>query len=169
MIAESWEWINLRWWAPDEQTEETPELLRMGEKNSQNRKQLWEDGIKLELRTFGRTGKDLRGTLLRSSKSENDDEKHHHELLTYSGRMKNKEVEPTRKNNLRVAPEKLKESSKILGKGLWVRAHSKLHHWIIAPVELNGLNEIASSKELEWIENGNLNLLRYLHHSGTIE
>ena len=35
----------------------------------------YEDGIKLELRIFGRTGKDLRGTLLRSSKFENDDEK----------------------------------------------------------------------------------------------
>ena len=41
-------------------------------------------------------------TLLRSSDVENDDEKHHHELLRYSGRMKkNKEVEPTTKNNLK--------------------------------------------------------------------
>ena len=42
MIAESWEWISLlKWWAPENQTEKTPELLRMGEKNSHNRKQLW--------------------------------------------------------------------------------------------------------------------------------
>ena len=39
-------------------------------------------------------GQDLRETLLRSSKSENDDEKHHHELLRHSG-MKNGKVEPT--------------------------------------------------------------------------
>ena len=39
----------------------------------------------------------------------------------------------------------------------------------IAPVELNCLNEIASSKELERIGNGNVNLLRYLVHSGTNE
>ena len=35
-----------------------------------------------------------------SSNVENDDE-NHHELLRYSGRMKNKEVEPTMKNNLK--------------------------------------------------------------------
>ena len=56
----------------------------------------YEDGIKLELRIFGRTGKDLRGILLRSSKFENDNEKHHHELLRYSG-MKIRKVEPTMK------------------------------------------------------------------------
>ena len=57
----------------------------------------YEDGIKLELRIFKRTGKDLRGTLLRSSHAENDDEKHHHELLRYSERIKNEEIEPTMK------------------------------------------------------------------------
>ena len=58
---ESWklEWIILRWCAPENQTEKTPELLRMGEKNSHNQKQLWEDGIKLELHIFGNTDKDL--------------------------------------------------------------------------------------------------------------
>ena len=74
--------------------ETTHEMLRMGEKNSHTRKQVREDGIKLELRIFGRTGKDLRGTLLRSSKFENDDEKHHHELLRYS-EMKNRKFETT--------------------------------------------------------------------------
>ena len=73
------------------------EMLRMGEKNSHNQKQVREDGIKLELRIFGRTGKDLRGTLLRSSKSENDNEKHHHELLRHSGRIKRGKVEPKMK------------------------------------------------------------------------
>ena len=62
--------------------------------------------MKLEPRISGRMGKDLRGTLIRSSKFENDDEKHHHELLGYSGRMKNREVEPTMKNNLKSILEK---------------------------------------------------------------
>ena len=55
--------------------------------------------------------------------------------------------------NLRMAPRKLEESGTILGKDLWVRGHSKgKHHWKrllereIAPVELNGLNEITTSK-----------------------
>ena len=42
-------------------------------------------------------GQDLRETLLRSSKSENDDEKHHQELLRHIGRIKSEEVEPTMK------------------------------------------------------------------------
>ena len=58
------------------------------------------------------------------------------------------------------APGKLEESSKILGKDLWVRAHSKdrplerLLEREITPVEVNGLNEITTSKSLERIENG---------------
>ena len=36
-------------------------------------------------------------TLLWSSKSENDDEKHHQELFRHSGRIKSEEVEPTMK------------------------------------------------------------------------
>ena len=57
MIAESWEWINLKWWTPDNQTEKTLELLRMGEKNCHNWKQLWEDGNKLESRIIERMDK----------------------------------------------------------------------------------------------------------------
>ena len=34
---------------------------------------------------------------LRSSKSENDDEKYHHELFRHSGRIESEEVEPTMK------------------------------------------------------------------------
>ena len=85
-------------------------------------------------------------TLLRSSNVENDDEKHHHELLRYTRRMKSEEVEPTMKRvirswrnhltddnsflrqtlkDLRITLVKLEESGKILGKDLWVRAHSK--------------------------------------------
>ena len=41
-------------------------------------------------------GQDLGEILLRSSKFENDNEKHHHELLGYSG-MKIRKVEPTTK------------------------------------------------------------------------
>ena len=96
MIATRWERRIMTWWPSDDREKKaTLEMRRMGEKNSHNRKQLWEDGIKLELCIFGRTGKDLRGTLLWSSKSENDNEKHHHELFRHSGRIKNEEVEPT--------------------------------------------------------------------------
>ena len=41
-------------------------------------------------------GQDLREPLLWFAHAENDDE-NHHELLRYSGRMKNKKVEPTMK------------------------------------------------------------------------
>ena len=49
---------------------------------------------------------------------------------------------------------KIEESGKILGKDLWVRAHSKENtverfKRENAPVELNGLNEITTSKDLE--------------------
>ena len=50
------------------------------------------------------------------------------------------------------APGKLEESGKILGKDLWVRAHSKdpsLKRSLgreIVPVELHGLNVITTSK-----------------------
>ena len=71
-----------------------------------------------------------------------------------------------------ITPEKLEESGKILGKDLWVRAHSKdtplkLFKRENAPVELNDLNEITSSKDLERLQSGNTNLLSYLRHSGT--
>ena len=69
----------------------------------------------------------------------------------------------TLEKNLRITPEKLEESGKILGKDLWVRAHSKetpLNDLKreIAPVESNGLNEIPISKELERMQSGNTNL-----------
>ena len=56
------------------------------------------------------------------------------------------------RKNLRITPGKLEELGKILGKDLWVRAHSKetpleLPLGIeIAPVELNGLREITTSE-----------------------
>ena len=54
--------------------------------------------------------------------------------------------------DLRIAPVKLEESCKILEKDLWVRAQSRentveqLLEREIAPVDLNGLNEITTSK-----------------------
>ena len=99
--AESWEWIIMRWWAAENQTEKTPALLRMGEKSSHNRKKLWEDGMKLEpwiLRERIRFGGK---TLLRSSNVENDDKKHHHKLLRYSG-MKIRKVEPMSKRTWKI-------------------------------------------------------------------
>ena len=58
------------------------------------------------------------------------------------------------KEFLRIAPGELEESGKILGKDLWVRSHSKDTplKWFkreVAPVELNYLNEITTSKDLE--------------------
>ena len=59
-----------------------------------------------------------------------------------------------------MAPGGLDESGKIMGKDLWVRAHSRetpLNDCLkggIAPVELNGLNEIIISKWLQQIKNG---------------
>ena len=151
--------------------------------------------MKLEPWIFKRMDQDLREILLRSSNVENDDE-NHHELLRYSGRIKRGKVEPKMKRiwkwpwrrhvtddnsflhqtlkRILEALGKWEESGKILGKDLWVRAHSKENtverFWReIAPVELNGLNEITTSKSLERIEKGNVNLLRYLVHSGTNE
>ena len=54
--------------------------------------------------------------------------------------------------DLRITLVKLEESGKILGKDLWVRSHSRentierLLEKEIAPVELNDLNEITTSK-----------------------
>ena len=55
--------------------ENNSEMLRMGKKRIARLETIWEDGNKLEPWIYGRTGEDLRGTPLRSSKSENDDEK----------------------------------------------------------------------------------------------
>ena len=54
-------------------------------------------GITLEPRIFERTDKIWRKTLLRSSKSDNDDEEHHNELSRHSGRIKRGKVEPKMK------------------------------------------------------------------------
>ena len=64
--------------------------------------------------------------------------------------MKFRNVEPTMKR-IENNSGGLEESGKILGKDLWVRAHSKdtpLNDYLkyIAPVKLNGLNEIKTSK-----------------------
>ena len=66
--------------------------------------------------------------------------------------------------NLGVTPAKWKSQVRSWEKNLWVRAHSKdtpLNDCLkreIALVELNGLNEITSSKELERMQSGNTNL-----------
>ena len=76
--------------------------------------------------------------------------------------------------DLRIAPVKLESQvrswKKTCGLGPTQRnTVERLLEREIAPVELNGLNEVTSSQKLEQIENGNFNLLRYLQHSGTIE
>ena len=65
--------------------EATPEMHRVVEKYFHNQKQLWVDGIKLKPWNLKRMEQDLRELLLWSSKSENDDKKHHRELLRYFG------------------------------------------------------------------------------------
>ena len=153
MIATRWEWRIMTWWPSEERNGNNSWDAPDGKKRIVTIKNNYEDGMKLEPWISGRTGKDLRGTLLRSSNVENDDE-NHHELLRYSGRMKNKKVQPTRKKilkpileniwlmrfiltpnfemNLGIAPGKLGESGKILGKDLWFRSHSKgKHRWTI--------------------------------------
>ena len=148
MRAESWEWINPKWWPSENQTENTPELLPRGENNSHNRKQLWEDGIKLEPWIFRRIDHDLiKRNLFLGLLVENNNEKHHPELLRHSRIMKNIKVESTIKRIWKILEkdiwlmiihsyvklgkefkshsEKIEDSDKILGKDLWVRAHSK--------------------------------------------
>ena len=149
------------------------EMLRMGMKRIPHNRNNNEDGMKLEPRIFKRTGQDLRETLLRSSNVENEDEKCHEELLS-TPEWRIKKVEPTMKRiwkrswrrhvtdgnhsyvtlwkEFEYNSRKIEESGKILGKDLWVRAHSKeitvgkdcLRD--IAPVELNGLNKMTISK-----------------------
>ena len=79
-----------------------------GWKEFSQSKKLWKDGIKLEPWILKRMEQDLREILLWSSKSENDDEKHHHESFRHSGMKKRGEVEP-----------KMKRIWKILEKNIW--------------------------------------------------
>ena len=142
---------------------------------TENEEIFWNDGLRRI--TMGRiheesweNGQDLRETLLRSPNVENEDEKCHEELLsTPEWRIKRlnqwwKRIwkrswrrHMTDVNHSYVTLWKefagKEESGKILGKNLWVRAHSKeitvekdcLRD--IAPVELNGLNKIAILKK----------------------
>ena len=68
--------------------ETTHEMLRMVRKEFSQSKTIMRGWHQARTMNLQENGQDLRETLLRSSKSENDDEKHHHELLRYSGRMK---------------------------------------------------------------------------------
>ena len=83
-------------------------MLRMGKKRIARLETIWEDGNKLEPWIFKRTDQDLGEILLRSSNVENDDEKHHHELLRYYGK-KIRQVEPM-----------MKRIWKILEKDIWL-------------------------------------------------
>ena len=73
----------------------------------------------------------------------------------------------TLKKNLRITPKNLEESGNILEKtyGLGPTQRYTIERFLkreIAPVELNGLNEVTTSKELELMQSGNTNLQRYL-------
>ena len=52
---------------------------------------------KARTKNLQENGQDLGEILLRSSNDENDNEKHHQELLRHTGRIKSEEVEPTMK------------------------------------------------------------------------
>ena len=86
----------------------------MGEKNSQNRKQLrgWHEARSMNLQENG--PRFLEKSLSRSSKPENDDEKHRHELLRYSGRMNNEGVAPTMKRVIRSWRNELTDDNSFL-------------------------------------------------------
>ena len=146
--AEKREWIILRWWASENQTEKTPAMLRMGEKNSHNQKQLWEDGIKLEPWIFERVDQDFKRNLyldlemlrmtMRNTTMNCWDTPGEWKTKRLSQQWKiiwnrswktsdwwNSFLRQTSKRIWEWLREKLEESSKILGKDLWVRAHSK--------------------------------------------
>ena len=77
-------------------TEKTPELLRMGEKNSHNRKIImrgWEQARITNLEENGARLKEESSSVIQT---ENADEKYHHDLLRHSG-MKNGKVDPMMK------------------------------------------------------------------------
>ena len=63
-------------------------------RTSYNQKTNLKKGTKLNERIFKKADKDLEGTLLRSSKAENDDEEHHLEFLRHSGTMKRERLGP---------------------------------------------------------------------------
>ena len=148
MIAEVWEWISLlKWWAPKKQIEKNLELLWIGENNSHNRKQLWEDGIKLEPHISERTDEDLEEKLFFGLQNQRITTRNTTMNCWDTPGWKIRKVEPMMKiiwpilekdiwlmiihsyvklrKTLGMAPGKLEESGKILGKDLWVRAHSK--------------------------------------------
>ena len=163
----------MTWWPSEERNGNNSWNAMDGWKEFSQSTQLWKDGVKLEPWILKRMEQDLRETLLRSSNVENDDEKHHHELLAlrneewkgWANDAKNlkdlREIHMTDDESflhqtlkdLRIAPVKLEESGKILGKDLWVRAHSKETplKWFKrenAPVELEGLNTIGPRNSL---------------------
>ena len=153
--------------------ETTHEMLRMGEKNSHNQKQLWgwHEARTMNLQENGPRFKRnsslvftcwerwweppwqlLRHSLMKIGKVEPTMkriwkilEKDIWLMITHSYVKLGKESE----NN---SGKELEESGKILEKDLWVRAHWKGTplKWLlekeIAPVELNGLNEVTTSK-----------------------
>ena len=59
---------------------------------------------------------DSRETLLRSSNVENDDEKHHHELLRHSGTMDNRNDERTMKELKDLGERHLTDDNSFYGK-----------------------------------------------------
>ena len=88
------------------QTEKTPEFAPDGWKEYLTIENNCKDGIDLESRIFETTDKIWRKNSSLVFESENDDEKHHHELSRYSGIMKSEGVEPNDEKNLKDLGEK---------------------------------------------------------------
>ena len=197
MTTESWEWIHLNWWTPDNKLRRLLNLLRIVEKNSHNPKttmrgwqQSWitnleENGLRyggkffFGLQVLWKTMRDT--TMTYWGTPEETKAKRLSQLW--------KEFERSWRNtydwwwiiitsnlekNYRITPERLEESGKILRKDLWVRAHSK-------ETPLKWFKREDCTGWIKWLEWDNIlesswttaewkhESSRYLEHSGTIE
>ena len=148
MIAESWEWIIPKWWPSENQTEKTPELLRMGEKEFWQLETIMRGWQQARMTNLEENGARLKEESSLVFQTENDDEKYREELGRCSETMNTRNVESKlkriwkRSQRSRMTDgihthdilwkefenhsgKELEESGKILGKDMWVRAHSK--------------------------------------------
>ena len=85
--------------------ETTHEMLRMVRKEFSQSKTIMRGWHQARTMNLQENGQDLREILLRTSNDENDNEKHHQELLRHTGRIKSEEVEPTMKRIWKILEE----------------------------------------------------------------
>ena len=145
---ESWrlEWIILRWLAPENQTEKTPELLRMDEKNISQSKTLmrgWQQARIMNLEENGARLKRNSSSVFNIWEWWWETPSNCWDTTGWKVERLNRQWKEFESDlgegiwlmkihsyvklwkTLGIAPDKLEESGKILGKDLWVRAHSK--------------------------------------------